>query len=35
MKQILETITEINYYKNQGALGSITDVFPDIKLKEI
>lgn len=22
-----------DYYKNQGALGSITDVFPDIKLK--
>jgi len=23
----------INYYKNQGALGNITDIFPDIKLK--
>lgn len=23
----------INFYKNQGALGSITDVFPDITLK--
>jgi len=28
-------LTLINNYKNQGALGSITDVFPDIKLKEI
>lgn len=25
--------TLINFYKNQGALGSITDVFPDITLK--
>ena len=25
----------INFYKNQGALGSITDIFPDIELLEI